>query len=72
MNKSLSSILDRHNCDLPTWEYAQYVLENKRWGEIVVLSADVEKEDKVIKYVRVLGESLFKVDSHVRRETLGE
>lgn len=72
MNKSLSSILDRHNCDLPTWEFAQYILENKKWGEIVVLSTDVEKEDKVIKYVRILGDSLFKVDSHIRKETLGE
>jgi hypothetical protein len=72
MNKGLSSILDRHNCDLPTWEHAQYALENKKWGEIVILSSDTEKEDKIIKYLRILGESLFKVDSHIRKETLGD
>jgi len=71
LHQSLISILERHQCDLPTWEQAQYVIENKKWGDIIILTNDVENENKIIKYVRVLGETLFKVDSHTRNETIG-
>ena len=31
-----------------------------------------EDDDKVIKYVRILGETLFKVDSHTRKDVIGD
>ena len=72
MNPSLVGILERHQCDLPTWEHAQYVLDNKRWGDMVILTNDDDDDGKVVKYVRLIGETLFKVDSYVRKETIGE
>jgi hypothetical protein len=72
INPNLIPVLERNNCELPTWEHVQYVIEKKRWGDIVVLSNDVEGDNKIVKYVRILGESLFKVDSHIRKESLGE
>jgi hypothetical protein len=71
LHPSLASILERYQCDLPTWEQAQFIMENKRWGEIIILTSDIEDDSKVIKYLRILGETLFKVDSHSRKETLG-
>lgn len=71
MNANLASILERHECDLPTWEHAQYILENKRWGDFVILANDVDEDNRTVKYIRVLGENLYKVDSHIRRETIG-
>jgi hypothetical protein len=68
----LSSILDRHNCDLPTWEQAKYILENKKWGEFVVLAIDGDGDEKVIKYVQVISDGIFKVDSKSRKDTVGE
>ena len=72
MNQSLIGVLERYQCDLPTWEHARYIVENKRWGDIVILTNDNEDDDKVIKYVRILGETLFKVDSHTRKDTIGD
>lgn len=72
MNQGLIGVLERHQCDLPTWEHARYVVENKRWGDIVILTNDNEDDDKVIKYVRILGETLFKVDSHTRKDVIGD
>ena len=72
INPNLVAVLERNNCELPTWEHAQYIFEKKRWGDIVVLSNDVEGDNKIVKYVRILGETLFKVDSHIRKESLGE
>jgi len=72
INSQLSSILERYQCDLPTWEQTQYVIENKRWGEIIILTNDPEEDNKVIKYLRILGETLFKVDSHTRKDIIGD
>jgi len=70
INQSLVSILERHNCDLPTWEHTQFVIENKRWGDFIILTSDLEDDNRIIKYVRILGESLFKVDTHIRKENV--
>jgi len=72
LNTKLSSILDRHNCDLPTWEQAKYILENKKWGEFVVLAVDGDGDEKVIKYVQIISDGIFKVDSKNRKDTIGE
>ena len=71
LHASLVSILERHQCDLPTWEHAQHIVENKKWGDIVILTSDLEEDVKNIKYVRILGETLYKVDSHSRKELIG-
>jgi hypothetical protein len=63
-------ILRNNNADLPTWQATQYIYENKRWGEFAVLSTDSEGDSRQGKYVRVLGEQLFKVEAYVRDEVL--
>jgi len=35
------------------------------------LTSDIEDDTKTVKYVRILGETLFKVDFHTRKETIG-
>lgn len=66
--EQLTALLDANHADLPTWEQTQYIYENQRWGDIVVLQTDVEGDLKQGKYVRILGERLFKVDTFAREE----
>jgi hypothetical protein len=66
--KNLVAILEANNVDLPTWEFASFIYENKRWGEFVVLTTDSEHGTRQGKYVQILGESLFKVNSFSREE----
>lgn len=70
--KNLVDILERHNAELPSWEHAAFVLENKQWGNFVILTQ--EKEDGAIhgKYVRLLGETFFKIETFTREEILVE
>lgn len=70
MPKNLSDLLEVNNADLPTWEMAQFILENKFWGDFVVLTSDYEGGARQGKYVRILGETMFKVDTFFREETL--
>ena len=70
LDTKMVSILDRHSCDLPTWEHAQFILENKKWGEFVVLTSDSEEESKTVKYVRIISEGIYKVDTHIRQDVI--
>ena len=70
IHANLASILDKNNCDIPTWEACQYILENKQWGQHVVLTSDLNSELKSGKYVRILGDSLFKVEGFERSEVV--
>jgi len=66
----LSEILESNGVDLPTWEMAQFIFDNKRWGEFVVLTTDEEAGVRQGKYVRILGDNLFKVETFERKEIL--
>lgn len=71
MHQGLTGILERYQCNLPTWEHVRYVIDNKCWGDIVILTNDNADDDNVVKYVKILGKTLFKVDSHTRKDTIG-
>lgn len=64
--EALVAILDGNQADLPTWELAQFIYENKRWGDFVVLRIETEGSLKQGKYVRILGEKMFKVETFAR------
>lgn len=68
MPSNLANILDKNNADLSTWELAQFIYENKRWGEFAVLNTDSEGSTRQGKYIVILGENLFKVESFSREE----
>jgi len=47
---------------------ASFIYENKKWGEIVVLTADTDSGTRHGKYVQIIGENLFKVNVFSREE----
>jgi len=66
IHQNFSSILESNSADLPSWEAVQFIVENKQWGQIVVLTTDRDGEEIHGKYIRVLGEALCKVESFTR------
>lgn len=65
---NLSDILSRNNCELYAWEHAKFILESKLWGDFVLLSQEEEDGIKQGKYVRIMSDSFFKVESFSREE----
>lgn len=65
---TLVALLETHDADLATWESAKFIVDNKRWGEHVVLTADLVDDLRQGKYVRILGENLHKVEVFSRTE----
>ena len=66
----LALVLEANDVDLSTWELAQFIIENKRWGDFVVLSTDEDAGLRQGKYVRIIGENLFKVETFTRDEVI--
>ena len=70
--EKLVGVLEANGCDLPTWENVQFIIENKQWGSFVVLVSEEEGGIRQGKFVRILGESMFKVDSFTRDEVVSK
>ena len=68
--ESLKIILEKNNADLPSWESAQFIIENKLWGNFVTLTTDDDDELQHGKYVLILGENMFKVETFERQEII--
>ena len=65
---SLVNILERNHADLATWEQAQFILENKEWGNFLLLAGEEDSGVKQIKYVRIMSDSFFKIENFSREE----
>lgn len=66
----LASILETHNCDLATWENVAWIIENNRWGDFVVISSEVVDGLRQGKMVRIISETLYKVDTFACEEII--
>jgi hypothetical protein len=60
-----SNILASYECELPTWQELKFILENSIWGAKILLSRDEVEETITGKFLLVLGNDLYKVDSFV-------
>lgn len=65
----LVGLLDANNAGLSVWEAAKHVYDGKRWGDHVVLTTDADAGMTFGKYVVIIGEALFKVETFEREET---
>ena len=68
--QNLVVILEGNGADLPTWEAARFILENKQWGNYTVLNTDSDSGIRQGKYLQIIGENLFKVNTFAREELL--
>jgi len=66
LHPNFVGILESSQADLATWESVQFIVENKQWGQFVVLTHDSEGEEIHGKYIRILGESICKVETFMR------
>lgn len=66
---NLSDILERHQSDVSVWEQAQFIYDNKKWGEFVILASEEDSGVKQGKYVRLMSETFFKIESFSREDT---
>jgi hypothetical protein len=66
--EKLVSVLDANHVDVPTWEAVKFTFENKQWGNMVVLSGETIDDERTGKYIVLLSETAFRVESFSRKE----
>lgn len=66
LHTNISSILEANSCDLPSWEAALFIVENKQWGSYVVLTKETEGNEVNGKFIRIFSDSLCKVETFTR------
>jgi hypothetical protein len=68
--EKLSIILERYECELPTWQEVDYIFSNELWGKEVILVKSIEQTLKTstisITTLLIAGKTLFKVNKFER------
>ena len=66
-------VLDKHNCDLGTWEQLKFILEQKLWEEVIVLTRETLGDSTQLKILKIDSEGGYTLETHLRQEEiLGE
>jgi len=65
---SLVELFESYSLEVVDYQYARFVLENKRWGTTIILSAESSGEKKEGKILRFLSEEKFRVEPFTRLE----
>lgn len=68
LSEKLVAVLERYEIDQPTYEQVLFIVQNKQWGDFVVLSSEIENGVRHGKYLIILGESLFRIESFSKEE----
>jgi hypothetical protein len=66
----LVEILENNDADLPTWESAKFIYDNKKWGNFVLLTTDVSEGVRQGKYVKILSDNIFQVEGFTCDEVI--
>lgn len=61
VTEKLSSILEQHHCDLPTWQQVAWILETQSWGSSVILTSEYIDGTRQGKSLIIISESLYKI-----------
>lgn len=66
----LAGLLSSYELDISSWQHAQNIIEHNLWGDFIVLKREKAGESHVIKLVRILSDSLYKVETQSGRDTV--
>lgn len=66
--QKIVEILYQYDCDISSWEHILDIIEEKRWGEPVVLSREIINEKTNVKIIEILGKNNIRI----KNETIDE
>ena len=67
MPDDLIGVMDSYECDLPTWEQAEFIMRNSKWGEFIVLSRENIDEGFEGKILRFEPSGRYRIEPFVQR-----
>ena len=70
LGSRLSEFLEKVDADIATWEHIVDIVEEKRWGEKVVIKRDIIDSVEHVKIISITGDDRFKVASESIRDVI--
>jgi hypothetical protein len=61
----ITNVLRASNIDISDWEHALDIINEKRWGEYIVLKRDIIGERQQVKVLEILSENKFKLSTEI-------
>jgi hypothetical protein len=71
ITSKLKEILELYQCDISTWEQAEFYEENEMWGEKIILSKESIDDNVQIKSLIFISYGKFKVKIESFQEIIG-
>lgn len=68
----LVEILEAYSSDLPVWEHAQFIIDEKRWGEKVRLTYEENEEISSAKFLLFNAEDQYRIVADSSQSFVGE
>jgi hypothetical protein len=59
------NLLNNYGCDISSWEHVEDVINEKRWGETIVLSRDIVNEKTSVKILEIISKDNFKISNEI-------
>lgn len=59
----ISNYLIENNCDISSFEHAKDIIDENRWGEIVVVKRDIIDEKQQVKYIKINSKNNFEINT---------
>jgi len=66
--ENVRAIIESYKVDMATWQEAEFIYENEKWGGQVVLFREEDDSKTIGKYLVILGKSLFKIEKFITGE----
>ena len=67
----LIELLESYSCDLSTWEHAQFIVEEKNWGEKVRVAYEDSEDDILAKFLVFMDEDKYRISTEMGQSFLG-
>jgi hypothetical protein len=66
--QDLRDVLKSYECDITVWEHLRFILEERRWGDRVVLTRENINGEVVGKVMTVSAGDRFSLEDYISRE----
>tara|TARA_A100001011_G_scaffold374221_1_gene434475 strand:- start:1676 stop:2149 length:474 start_codon:yes stop_codon:yes gene_type:complete len=63
--QKIVNILRNYDSDISNWEHALDIIEERRWGEAIVLKRDIIDERQQVKIIEIHSESKIKLSTEI-------
>jgi hypothetical protein len=67
--QDLRDVLKSYECDITVWEHLRFILEERRWGDRVVLTRENINGEVVGKVMTVSAGNRFSLEDYISRES---